>query len=294
MALKLFKKKADGRLEINPLKHATFPYYLCTDAPNTVVVVPAGGNTSAPTPMTVTQEGPFEGFYLTGQYNNAVMIRIQDQAAKRMLMNREIHWDTIVGGTGGAAGDGDLGIRPFILPQTMFLHQRRSLIVDFRDLAAAGANVRFAIGGRRFYPTAAASNDLQKFIKQKVDRYGVATPYFLTTDAQVNIAGPGTTTWRMSVGAEAHFVGYKLSYVTTLAADPTFYLTDAETGRVIMNGNTVAGIMQAADGIGTAQFPYIFPEPWFIERNGAINLTLTAAGAGIFYFTIAGIRIYSR
>jgi len=293
MSLELFNKLPDGSLEINPLKHMTFPYYLCTDPPNTVAVVAAAG-ISGMIPMNVTQEGPFEGMCFTGQWNNPVTMTIEDRSARRVLMNQPIHIANIVGGTAGAAGDGDVKIAPFLLPQTLFLHQRRSLSVNFTDLGVAGANVRFAIGGRRFYPSAAGSKKLDNFIKKKLERYNIAVPYFLTTDNPAVFAGAGTATFRMSVGPDGHFVGHKIMYVTNLGADPTMYLSDAETGRIIMNGLPAAGIMQAADAMGTGMGPYIFPEPWFIERNGAINLTITAAGAGTVWPCIAGVKLYVK
>lgn len=293
MSLKLFMKDPVSKeLVINPLKHNTFPYWLCTDPPNTVAVVAAAG-ASNEIPMTVTQEGPFEGFAFVGQRTNPVNVVIEDRASKKSFMNRMVHLDTILGGTSGAAGDADLGLKPYILPQTIFLHQRRSLTVNFTDIGVAGSNVRFAIAGRRFYPAAAGSPELAKFIEKKIKRYAVAMPYFLTTDNPAAFLGAGVQTFRMSVGSDGHFVGYKVSYVSTLAGgDPTIYFSDAETGRIIMNGVPNAGIMQAADSMGTGHFPMVFAEPWFIERNGGINLTIQAFGAGTLFVTIAGIKLY--
>ena len=282
MSTPLFvKDPATGRLQINELKHYVFPNYLISDVGQ--IVVPAGG-TSAPTGFTVTQEGPEEITLFTGQTTANVMVMIQDIAANRFIMNREIHWLTMVG----------VGMRPFILPQTMMLHQRRSLVATFRDLAAGGANVDLVMGSRRFYPTAAGSPKLDDYIEKKLERFGVSTPYFLTTDAAVNFAALGTQTFRMSVGPEGHFCGYKLMFLTDIVGAFTFTLQDAETGRNLMNGLGNVGLVNSADGIGTAQWPYILPEPWFIERNGAVNITITAAAAGNVWFTIGGIRIYSE
>lgn len=295
MALKLFvKDPVTGELVINPLKHNTFSFWLNPDPPNNPIVVPAAG-ASNEIPMNVSQEGPFEGYAFVGQRTNPVNIVIEDRAAKRQLMNRQIHLDTILGQTSGAAGDNDLGLKPFILPQTIFLHQRRSLTVNCTDIAAGGSAVRFAILGRRFYPTAIGSPDLDKFIEKKIKRYAVCIPYFLTTDNPALFIGAGTQTFRMSVGNDGHFVAYKGMYVNTAAGgDPTMHLSDAETGRVLMNGLPNVGIMQCADVFGTGQFPTVFPEPMFIERNGAFNITITTLGAGTVYVTLAGIKIYTE
>jgi len=282
MSLPLFvKDPTTGKLEVNELKHYTFPNYLIAD--NGQTVLPATG-TSAPQPFTVTQEGPMEIAAFSGTTTANVMVMIQDVAAKRFLMNREIHWLTLAG----------VGLRPFILPQTMMLHQRRSLVATFRDLAAAGANVDLVMSGRKFYPTAAGAPKLDNYIEKKLGRFGVATPYFLTTDDAVVFAGAGTASFRMDVGPEGHFVGYKLMYVTDIAGEFTFTLQDAETGRTLMNGLGNVGLVNSLDGAGTAQYPFMFNEPWFIERNGAINVTFTAAAAGNIWWTLAGVRIYSE
>ena len=125
---------------VNPLKDYVRPFWLSTDEPNENLAVPASGS-SAPTNLTVTAEGHFEGAYFTS-FRSDPMTILMNYPGKRMnLMNREIHLDTIA----------QLGETPFILPETLWVPAIRSINVTFRNLTANPATVRFVCHGRRWY-----------------------------------------------------------------------------------------------------------------------------------------------
>jgi len=287
MAIPLFvKDKASGTIYLNELKRHVIPHFLVPqDLGNNTgaLAVPALGVANCV--LAPDQFGPFEGFYLTAMHNGDMTVRINDAAFRRDLMNRDVHIDTIMTPTPG-------GQNPFILPETLWLEQRHSLVMTFTDLSNAIQAVYPVIHGRRFMLKQAKPGIASRFITRRQLQMRVTTPYFMTTDAAVTLAnGAVGTRANMTISQEGHFVAHKVMVVS----DGPFNMrvTDGRSG-VSLSGTIWPHMFNS---VGTSRFPYIFCEPWFIARNSQLVFefnNLNALGANRIFLTMAGRRVYDE
>lgn len=276
-------RQPNGSVYINPAKRNVKSYMLTT-SPTTVTL--GAGSTSAPLTMPVDTQGHFEGFYAIADRTGPATVTIYDPGTSRYLMNREIHIDTIVSGLSGTGGQ-----RPFIWPESYFMNVEgagRALVVTFRDLSSATNAIRFGIEGRRFYTKEAPPEVYQKMYEYfgRKERTNV---YFLTTDATVTLPASATTVTSAfaRVTDEADFEIYKICSTSQGAYEWT--LRDTSTGRILSNDYTTNTMRT-----GTAEYPYILPEPILIERNYSLQFdfrNLSGASNNV-YITLVGRRLY--
>jgi len=233
---------------------------------------------SAPTPMTVSQEGPVEAHYVECRKAFPCLVRIEDVGSRRMLMNRDCHIDTVAGS----------GQRPYILPRNFFLEQRRTLLWTFTDISNNANLAEPVLEGVRFYKQSAPGSILENMIEAKIAQQMVTTPYWLTTDTNV-VLNPGETRVVLcTIGGEGHMSIKKLMVISDEALDYT--ISDARTLRALSSG-----AINAVTGAGNAEYPHIFPITYLVERNSVIQVTLTNLSAVNFntvYWTFGGTRIY--
>lgn len=290
--LPTYLKNPDGSVYINPAKRHVKPYWLTTEAitiPPEIVVLAAGA-TSPPITMPIDTQGHFEAFYSMADRTGAATILLFDPGTNRFLMNREIHIDTIVSGGGGAGVAAGFGAaRPFIWPESYFFNVEdagRAVIATFRDLSGAPNNIRFTLHGRRFYTKESPPEVYQKMYEYfgRKERTNI---YFLTTDAAALIPAGGVLASTARVTDEADFEIYKVNVVSDGAF--TFRLRDVATNRTLSNG-----VISNTIGSGVAEFPFIFPEPWLVERNYQIGIEMTdlSAAPNNVFMTFIGRRLY--
>jgi len=235
--------------------------------------------------LTPDQNGPFEGMYLTCDVygNRLINVRLHDVGFNRDLMNRDILVETIMTPTPG-------GQSPYILPETFWIEQRQSLIMTFTDLSNAANSVRPVFHGRKFWLRQARQGIADKLMAKRRQQRKITTPYFYTTDQAVTLAAAAAgTRANITISDEGHFMAYKITYYSDGPFE--FRLIDGETGQAISG----AIFINSTAGGGTAALPYVFPEPWFIEKNRQIILemnNLNALGANRVWFTMTGRRIY--
>lgn len=285
MSIPLFlRDKRTGIVGLNELKKHVTPWQLVPQNLNNVtgtLAVPA--NTTRNLALNPDQNGPFEGMYMTADTAGLMNVRIHDSGKNKDLMNRDVLVQTIMTPTPG-------GQNPFILPETLWVEQRQSILMYFTDLSAVANSVRPVVHGRKFWLRQARAGLANKFVAQRRLQQTVTTPYFYTTDAAVTLAAAAAgATANISVSAEGHFVAYK---ITCISDGPFEYrLKDGETGQSL-SGNVFVAAVQAS---GTAANPYILPEPWFVEKNRQLILemnNLNAMGQNRVWFTLSGRRIY--
>lgn len=277
--LPTYIKDPAGRTWINPAKRNIRPFWLTTE-PASVVL--AGGAVSDPVIMPIDTQGHFEAFYVVGQSTGAYTISIFDPATSKFWhqLGRELHSDTI---TGNAQ-------RPFILPESYFFNVEdaaRSLVLRFRDLTGLPNTIFFALHGRRIYHREAPPEVQMKFrdMYQRKERTQV---YFLTTDAPVVLAG-GATNVQVPIRNtdEGDMEVFKLSASST--GPFSFRIRERANNRTLSNE-----VVHSADGWGTGQFPFVFPETWVIERNFQVILELNdlSGAPNTIFFTLAGRKLY--
>lgn len=279
--LPTYIKQPDGTVLVNPAKRYVKPYWLTTEP---VTVALGAGATSAPTTMPIDTQGHFEAFYAMTERTGAATLTIFDPGTSRFMMNREIHIDTIVSGLSGNAAQ-----RPFIWPESYFFNVEdagRSVVVQFRDLTGAPNDIRFSLHGRRFY-SKEAPPEIYKKMYEYFGRRERTNVYFLTTDNDVQIPANGNAVAPCRVTDEGDFEIFKVCAVS----DGPFEVTirDRGSGRALMN-NAVTDTLSA----GNAEFPFIFVEPWLVERNYQIQLEFTdLSGAdNDVWWTFVGRRLW--
>ena len=310
--LPTYIKRPDGSVYINPAKRYVKPYWLLTQGPPIIAGIPqpnapegillGAGVTSPPISMPIDSAGHFEAFYAMCQRQDpatgvapastpvtAATITLFDPGTSRFLMNQPCHIDTVV--SGGATNTA--AQRPFIWPESYFFNVEdagRSVIATFRNLDPANQlEIFFTLHGRRFYTKEAPPEVYNKMYEYfgKKERTNV---YFLTTDVSpVVVAAGATVVTNTRVTDEADMEVFKISSVSTGSFD--FVMRDTSTGRTLSNG-TVTG----STGSGTAEFPFIFPEPLLLERNHQIQIEFTdtqfVPGQNTIFFTMTGRRLY--
>lgn len=282
--LPTFVKHPDGSVFINPSKRYVPSYWLTTN-PNRVVAIGAGA-TTAPQLLPVDSQGHFEIFYAMCERDAACTIRIFDPGRSTELMNREVHIDTITSGVSGNAS-----LRPFIWPESYFLNVEdagRALTVQFRDLSGVGGNIRYALCGRRFY-TKESPPDVYEKMFQYFGRKERTNVYFLTTDVATQI-GAGVGTELVATARVTDEADFEMFKITSVHDGPyEFMLRNRSNGRALMSD-----FIHVDLGTGTAEFPFILPEPWLVERNYQVEIVFRnlQAGANNVFFTMTGRRLY--
>jgi hypothetical protein len=281
---------AQGRRIINPRKLDIQSYFLAPDdggfSANGLVTVPAGGN-AGPVIFTVDQYGPFEAYYLT--MDRAIvapmLVDIDDEGNKRHLMNAPCHIDTVFGrNTNDALGR--VGIGPLMLPETLWMHSSRALRMNF--LGTPADTIYPTIHGVRYYGYSNPSEQLAAEMEKRSARGRVSTPFFLTTDQAVLIAGGAGTAAQafLTVSAEAHFEWFKLAIISTAAFRYRLFDRNGRSYSSNWVHSNPAG--------GAAAFPFILCEPTIFQANTQLRLDLVnLGGAGnAIFFTMIGRRIY--
>ena len=286
----------NGRLYINGLKNHVKPFHLMPDPDNAeMALTNVIGNTNSQ-PMTMSQEGPFQGMSLIAESDlftlgadHGCLVELQDAGSLKPLMNRPCHMNCVFGTPNF----------PMVLPEHLFMDEFRALQITLQQATALANNIRPQIAGRRFYPGSANSKKMNKFIIKLKKRAIVSLPFFLTNEEDnIVLAAGATNSFFFPADPDAYFEVFKMthfSYDTTLAT-PTgtfdFELRDAETERRLSNG-----LMSTQLNLGTALQPYVFAESWLIPPRMRIEMRVTnttAAGANalLAYVVLIGRKIY--
>lgn len=280
------KHQKTGIVYLNELKRHVKPYWLIPqDLGNAQGQIAVGTLGVGNVIFVPDQNGPFEGFYMTADHGGAMTVRINDTGFKRDLMNRDIHIDTIMSPVPG-------GQFPFVLPESLWLEQRHALMMTFTDLSNVAQTVRPVIHGRKFFLKSAPQGTGNTFLAKRQLQQRITTPYFYTTDAAVVLANAAIgTRAQMTISEEGHFIAHKITCVSTGPFD--FLVRDGRTGQSLSGTTVVAN----TTGTGTVFFPYILPEPMFIERNTQLIWEFNnrnALGANTIFLTVSGRRVYDE
>ena len=281
---------------MSDIKQYIRPFHLLPDAPNNELALAGAIGATVSNPMTVTQEGPFEGFSFqcmsdafTALGDHRCTVMIIDNGSRKQFMNRPVHLNTISG----------TPHFPALFEEHIYLDENRSLRIEFQNLFAVANNIRPCIAGRRYYPTSAASAAMNKATAKAQYRAEVCAPYFLTTEEdQTAIAVGGQNSAFFLTDPDAYFDVYSLNAVAyddatgLLTGTFDFELYDATSGRRLVNGQVGLSNQLAA---GNGLQPYKLPESWVLEPRQRIEMvftnTLPANNISV-YFTLVGKKIY--
>lgn len=283
-----FARNSAGKLIINPRKLDVQSFWLTPDQPNNPIVIAAGA-ASGPVSFTVSQDGPFEAFYLTQQRANETLVTVDiyDEGAKLRLVNRQVHIDTVFGRRVTGAGPVPAGLLPHLLPETLWIHATRSLIMNFVD-GAAGNTIYPTVHGRRFYSYSNPSEELAVAVEKRSARARLSTPFWLTTENNdITMLAGAAGLGFIRIPTVGHFEWHKLQVISTGAF--RFRMIDSRNGRAMTND-----WIHVDAGSGAGPLPLVLPEPTLFQPNSQIRVeTLDLSGApNTVYLTMAGRMIY--
>lgn len=297
-----------GRISVDPGKHSVVPYTLVTE-PESVTVPAAtsigintlvGGIPTEPIIMPIDNKGPFEIVYSEFQAEIAdgnnegdatadFTVAIFDPKGRLVIMNREVHVQTIAGGFGDALGAGfgtalsNVAGRPLVWPETFFIHpvDGAALFIAFRNLTTENIKIRFAFHGVRYLHP----QPFEEARKEKEAQYGegrVSWPYFYTTDTNVFLAGATEQQDRvLRLTDDSDVEVFKL----TKFSDNDFFsrIIEKDSGeRALDNASQdAAGALTGVHSSlmwGNAEFPMIPFESMYYERGAKLSLRLINGG----------------
>ncbi len=284
----------DGRpvegLAINPVKPHVRGYWMVDPNQASITLAASAGANVAGAKgrldFLVDSQGHFDWSSIVGVSAGAFSIEFFDPSTNRFLQNKPVHSSTIVG----------VAARQFLLPEPYFLNvgdSQRVIQAVLRDLSGAENLVRLNLVGRRIYHKEAPPDvalDLQKHFGQGSRTYA----YFLTPNETrddgtvVAVSGNGTGRFTFESDASADTEIKKLMASSTGAF--TFTIRERDTNRLLMpiNGN-----IHSQNGWGNAEFPYIFPDTYLLERQKQLIVDVTdlSGSTNYIYMTMAARRL---
>jgi len=283
---------ANGRpvegLAINPIKPHVRSYWLA-DPNQTLVVLPASAGANQVGAVRelnflIDSQGHFDWTSIVGLSTGAFMLEFFDPGSQRRLQNRPINSDCIVGSAQ----------RQFRLPEPYFFNigdAQRQLKCYLRDLSGAENTVRLNLIGRRIYHKEAPPDvalDLEKTFGFGSRTYS----YFLVpnetkSDGTVTaVTGNGTSSFTFESDASADTEVQKLMVSSTGAF--TFTLRERATNRLLM-----PNAVHKDNGFGYAEFPFIFPDTYLLERQKQVIMDVTdlSGSSNFIYPVMAGRRL---
>jgi len=276
MKIKAFRKTKEGEYELNRLVFDVKPWWF---VPRNVVnpthpeqILMGASSVSNQVQFQTLEEGAFEGFYLTCQRADVCLVELFDDHAKRGITGRPCHVDTIM-------GDGQ---RPFILPESVFLLRRQSLLFKATDISGGGNNIRPIITGQRVNPERVNSKELREWIEDRRARRLFMMPFMCPLDQDVSLTAGQERDYYYTQEDLSNFEIKKLTYVSTGAFK--FKIKD-ETGTVLTENWLYSTAI-----LGTAQFPFLLPTPWFVKAGGMLTFTIKdlSAAPNDVYLTLSG------
>jgi len=272
---------------VDPRRLYDLPFALLTNPPNNFVAVPA--NSSSPlTAITVSGEGPCEIANLAHEKLGEcrVSMQIQDGETQRGLMNRACHIDTIFGS----------GQQPYWLPESLYIDELRSLIINFTDLSGVANQVAVNMGAAR-YLALQVDPYMEGIRKRLEERQYMATPYFYTFDPGVAvIPAGGTLTSTITVGQRDHFQLHTLTVVATSMAFDIQIIDVARGESLIDAPNNTTRQVAAGVILGSANFPYKFHTPRLINIGQKLDVIMTdrSGAQNTVYLTLGGRGITDK
>lgn len=277
MQIKTFGKTKDGKYRFNQLAYDVKPFWLVPDnaALNPTdpeeITIPASG-ASAGIPMRSLEEGGYEFGLMSAQRTDECLVNIFDEYLRRPLTGRPCHVDTIFGN----------GSFPFILPETIFLERRQTLVIQATDLSGNPNTIRPVLGGQRINPERSNSQELRDEIEDRRARRIYIAPFLSPLDEDVALTASQERDFYYTQEGVSNFEVKKLTFTSTGAFK--FRVID-ETGRRLTEN-----WLHSSAVLGTAQNPYILFTPWVIRAGGKVQFTFRDLSglSNTIYLTLSG------
>lgn len=261
-------------LQPNPIKRHVRDYTLASDP---VTITLAGSGTGF-VDFVVDQQGSFEWRSIVGTSTGVFSIEFLDNGREVNLQNRALHSNTVIG----------TARRPFRLPVPYMLSTvgggRRAIRASLTDLSTSTNTIRLNLKGRRWYQNEAPP-DVQAQMQAEINKRAAMYDYWLTTEEAFTLDGSGNGQAIIRAGHEADTEIYKLMLQS---ANPfTFKIREESTLRTLMSD-----FIDSRNGMGNAEFPYIFADTYYFERDRFLIIEVEGGTASEeLFITMAGRRL---
>jgi hypothetical protein len=300
----LIWSKELGKVIVNPLKKWVTPYTLVTDPG---IITLAAGAVSDPIPMVIDGKGHFEIFdaFFKSEQSEGFTVTLFDADSfgpdqRPILMNREIHVETIASGAGitlpisGTFSNATSGGRPYRWSENFWMdvsHAKRGamIVAVFRNLADESNTIRFSLHGRRWYYMQ-ADPDVAERMEEIFRERPRSMPYFWTTDEYVEKASNQTIVdFQIRLGDDAWSELHRLSLKAT---SPLFdiLLFETASGRKFMDQTMRSDLV-----FGSGEFPFILSESTLLEPNMKLTARIKYPSGAVpneIWMTFAGRKIF--
>jgi hypothetical protein len=270
-----------------------------TDDPNSTSVIAVNSNTSLTLSGSLHAESGINYFILTPvnrTNGETTFVKIQDQAWRRYLMNRDVPAIHVFGGD-NAAG---LNNKPLFLKESLLLETDQTLLLEFLNYDTAPASFAPIAEGRKWQYNAMKYKEVYNFISDLRQRKQYAQPYWLTLDkGWSTMAAPVNTqtTELLTCTGDITLVlfnCYAQAFDSNSSFDVSSLVTvqfqDAKTMRSMQSQPLPLNLAG-----GTARNPFRLPSPWIVEPQTQIkaNFVNNSGAAANVYLTFQGVAIYT-
>jgi hypothetical protein len=299
----LIWSKELGKVIVNPLKKWVTPYSLVTDPG---VISLGAGQVSDPIPMVIDGKGHFEIFdaFFRSEEQEGFTVTLHDADSfgpdqRPLLMNREIHIETIASGAGvtlpltGAFPRETSGGRPYRWAESFWMdvsHAKRGamIVAVFRNLANATNTIRFSLHGRRWYYMQ-AEPDVAERMEEIFRERPRTMPYFWTSDEYIEKASnQALVDFQIRLGDDAWSELHRLSVKSTNVFD--ILLFETASGRKFMDQAMRSDLI-----FGSGEFPLILAESTLLEPNMKLTARIkypSGVEANEIWMTFAGRKVF--
>ena len=279
--------REDGSVAaINSARLFDIPYFLSTNRPNTSVTLAAYG-VSDIISFGVNGDGPLKLTSIAGQLTGTCLINLSiNDGRKRVNMTScGIHSSTFVGS----------GLKPFYLPQELYMDELRRIEATITDLSGASNTVRLMLRGSQLRKVQADPRGNLRDWRKIENR--LAFPFIYGIDGgSVTVTASSTSEQAITIDPEFDFQLFQISGVAT-SNSYTLDIIDSNTGESLFNsrGDNHYEIASALC-VGTNFYPFVLPTPKLFKRGQKITLkfTDTSGSDNTIYLSFAGRNIASQ
>lgn len=218
-----------------------------------------------------------------------IFVRIQDQAWRRYLMNRDVPAIHVFG----------TNQKPLFMKESLLLETDQTLLLEFTNYSTAGAASFAPIAeGRKWQYEALKSKAVYDFIQGLRDRKQFIQPYWLTLDKGWSTLpiGASSNEFLTCTGDITLFLfnlyarAFRDSDGVDVSNNVTVFMQDAKTQRSMQ-----IQPMPLAAIAGTSGDPMRLASPWIVEPQTQIRCTFVnnSGAACKAYLTFHGVAIYT-
>jgi hypothetical protein len=212
-------------------------------------------------------------------------VLLKEVGEVRQFMNRACHVRTIFG----------TGQTPALLREPYYFLSQHNISIQCDKISGGATSARFYLNGNQYYPwspeflrkpesKAMLTAEIQRWLKRRKK----VTPYWLTTDTPVSLAGNAVGEFSAKVGDDGSVELYTIAAVAT--GNFRIQISEVKTKQLLMNA-----FITQQNGIGTANFPTLLPMAYMLPAGYRLRIVIQDVSglANNVFLTFGGRKIYA-